>query len=136
MEGYCFVDTVEAYNRLSPLFKEKLEGLKAVHSAVEQANFAIFKRVMSRDIQLKMCIQLLELLLWARKFCMSITVSLEELRVKRRGIFLLVKLLLDHIWKVMTFKLELTGNQTRWLYLITELLVTLPFLILILLIQD
>ena len=38
--------------------------------------------------------------------------------------------------KVMTFKLELTGNQTRWLYLITELLVTLPFLILILLIQD
>ena len=32
-----FVDTVEAYNRLSPLFKRKLEGLKAVHSAVEQA---------------------------------------------------------------------------------------------------
>ena len=26
--GYCFADTVEAYNRLSPLFKEKLEGVE------------------------------------------------------------------------------------------------------------
>jgi sulfonate dioxygenase len=33
-----FASTVEAYNRLSPLFKERLHGLKAVHSAFEQAN--------------------------------------------------------------------------------------------------
>lgn len=33
-----FADTVEAYNRLSPLFRERLHGLKAVHSAIEQAN--------------------------------------------------------------------------------------------------
>jgi sulfonate dioxygenase len=32
-----FANAVEAYNRLSPLFQERLHGLKAVHSAVEQA---------------------------------------------------------------------------------------------------
>ncbi len=32
-----FVDTQEAYERLSPLFQEKLAGLTAVHSAYEQA---------------------------------------------------------------------------------------------------
>jgi sulfonate dioxygenase len=32
-----FVDQVEAYKRLSPGFKERLHGLKAVHSGVEQA---------------------------------------------------------------------------------------------------
>ncbi|KAK0609570.1 alpha-ketoglutarate-dependent taurine dioxygenase [Bombardia bombarda] len=32
-----FVDGVEAYNRLSPAFQERLHGLKAVHSGVEQA---------------------------------------------------------------------------------------------------
>ncbi|KAK4158068.1 hypothetical protein C8A00DRAFT_39620 [Chaetomidium leptoderma] len=33
-----FVDAVEAYRRLSPLFRERLHGLRATHSAVEQAN--------------------------------------------------------------------------------------------------
>lgn len=33
-----FVDAAEAYRRLSPLFQERLHGLKANHSAVEQAN--------------------------------------------------------------------------------------------------
>ncbi|KAK3373133.1 hypothetical protein B0T24DRAFT_528003 [Lasiosphaeria ovina] len=33
-----FVDAVEAYNRLSPAFQQRLHGLRAVHSAVEQAN--------------------------------------------------------------------------------------------------
>ncbi|KAH8691478.1 alpha-ketoglutarate-dependent taurine dioxygenase [Talaromyces proteolyticus] len=32
-----FTDTVQAYNRLSPEFKKRLHGLRAVHSAVEQA---------------------------------------------------------------------------------------------------
>ncbi|KAJ5801871.1 uncharacterized protein N7503_004321 [Penicillium pulvis] len=32
-----FVDQVEAYKRLSPAIKERLHGLKAVHSGVEQA---------------------------------------------------------------------------------------------------
>ncbi|KAK3686229.1 hypothetical protein B0T22DRAFT_243209 [Podospora appendiculata] len=32
-----FADAVEAYNRLSPAFQRRLHGLKAVHSAVEQA---------------------------------------------------------------------------------------------------
>jgi taurine dioxygenase/sulfonate dioxygenase len=32
-----FSDCVEAYNRLSPKFKKMIEGLKAVHSSVEQA---------------------------------------------------------------------------------------------------
>ncbi|KAL2129180.1 hypothetical protein VTI74DRAFT_8108 [Chaetomium olivicolor] len=36
-----FVDAVEAYNRLSPLFRERLHGLKATHSAIEQANSSI-----------------------------------------------------------------------------------------------
>ena len=31
-----FVDQVEAYNRLSPAFRERLHGLKAVHSGIEQ----------------------------------------------------------------------------------------------------
>ncbi|KAJ5226433.1 hypothetical protein N7468_007658 [Penicillium chermesinum] len=33
----AFVNQVEAYNRLSPALKERLHGLKAVHSGVEQA---------------------------------------------------------------------------------------------------
>ncbi|MCJ1377941.1 hypothetical protein MMC17_001037 [Xylographa soralifera] len=32
-----FVDMVEAYNRLSPSFQQRLHGLKAIHSGVEQA---------------------------------------------------------------------------------------------------
>ena len=35
-----FVDQVEAYRRLSPAFQERLHGLKAVHSGVEQAESA------------------------------------------------------------------------------------------------
>jgi sulfonate dioxygenase len=35
-----FVDAAEAYNRLSPLFQERLHGLKATHSGVEQVNAA------------------------------------------------------------------------------------------------
>lgn len=36
-----FANAVEAYNRLSPLFQERLHGLKAVHSAVEQAQASV-----------------------------------------------------------------------------------------------
>ncbi|KAK3903286.1 putative alpha-ketoglutarate-dependent sulfonate dioxygenase [Staphylotrichum tortipilum] len=36
-----FVDAVEAYNRLSPAFQQRLHGLKATHSAVEQANASL-----------------------------------------------------------------------------------------------
>ena len=36
-----FANAVEAYNRLSPLFQERLHGLKATHSAVEQASGSI-----------------------------------------------------------------------------------------------
>ncbi|ANB14845.1 Jlp1p [Sugiyamaella lignohabitans] len=35
-----FADTVEIYNRLSPEFKKRLHGLKAIHSAHEQAEFS------------------------------------------------------------------------------------------------
>ncbi|KAL7275723.1 hypothetical protein RUND412_001306 [Rhizina undulata] len=35
-----FLSQVEAYNRLSPAFQQRLEGLTAVHSAHEQAEFA------------------------------------------------------------------------------------------------
>ncbi|KAI1426577.1 hypothetical protein F5Y12DRAFT_270856 [Xylaria sp. FL1777] len=35
-----FTNAVEAYNRLSPLFKERLHGLKAAHSGVEQVAVA------------------------------------------------------------------------------------------------
>ncbi|KAI9896136.1 hypothetical protein N3K66_009036 [Trichothecium roseum] len=35
-----FVDAVQAYRRLSPLFQERLHGLKATHSGVEQVNAA------------------------------------------------------------------------------------------------
>ena len=36
-----FANAVEAYNRLSPLLQERLHGLRAVHSAVEQANASV-----------------------------------------------------------------------------------------------
>ncbi|KAJ9241040.1 hypothetical protein DTO169E5_3735 [Paecilomyces variotii] len=36
----AFVDQAEAYNRLSPAIKERLHGLKAVHSGFEQAEFS------------------------------------------------------------------------------------------------
>ncbi|KAL9709560.1 hypothetical protein Ac2012v2_007299 [Leucoagaricus gongylophorus] len=35
-----FLSQVEAYNRLSPEFRRRLEGLRAVHSAVEQADYS------------------------------------------------------------------------------------------------
>lgn len=35
-----FGNQVEAYNRLSPALKERLHGLKAVHSGIEQADFS------------------------------------------------------------------------------------------------
>jgi len=35
-----FLSQVEAYNRLSPEFQKRLEGLRAVHSAVHQAEFS------------------------------------------------------------------------------------------------
>lgn len=35
-----FVDAVTAYKRLSPLFQERLHGLKATHSGIEQVNAA------------------------------------------------------------------------------------------------
>jgi sulfonate dioxygenase len=35
-----FVNQVEAYNRLSPAFRERLHGLQATHSGVEQAEFS------------------------------------------------------------------------------------------------
>lgn len=35
-----FLSQVEAYNRLSPEFRKRLEGLTAVHSAVEQAEYS------------------------------------------------------------------------------------------------
>lgn len=34
------MDAVEAYNRLSPVFQERLHGLQAVHSGIEQVNAA------------------------------------------------------------------------------------------------
>lgn len=43
-----FVDAVEAYNRLSPLFQERLHGLKATHSAVEQANASLARGGINR----------------------------------------------------------------------------------------
>lgn len=36
-----FVDAAEAYKRLSPLFQERLHGLQAVHSGIEQVNAAV-----------------------------------------------------------------------------------------------
>jgi sulfonate dioxygenase len=36
----AFTNTEEVYNRLSPEFRKRLEGLKAVHSAEEQAEFS------------------------------------------------------------------------------------------------
>ncbi|KAK4122735.1 TauD-domain-containing protein [Parathielavia appendiculata] len=38
-----FANAVEAYNRLSPLFQRRLHGLKARHSAVEQANDSVLR---------------------------------------------------------------------------------------------
>jgi sulfonate dioxygenase len=36
-----FVNAAEAYNRLSPLFRQRLHGLRATHSAVEQAHASL-----------------------------------------------------------------------------------------------
>ena len=35
-----FTDATEAYKRLSPALQERLHGLKAIHSGIEQANFS------------------------------------------------------------------------------------------------
>ncbi|KAM7207171.1 hypothetical protein V8F20_002437 [Naviculisporaceae sp. PSN 640] len=43
-----FVDAVEAYNRLSPLFQERLHGLKATHSGIEQVNAAVARGSINR----------------------------------------------------------------------------------------
>lgn len=43
-----FVDAVTAYNRLSPLFQERLHGLKATHSGIEQVNAAAARNSIKR----------------------------------------------------------------------------------------
>jgi sulfonate dioxygenase len=43
-----FVDAVQAYKRLSPLFQERLHGLKATHSGVEQVNAAVARGSIKR----------------------------------------------------------------------------------------
>ena len=43
-----FVNTAEAYQRLSPAFRERLHGLKAVHSGIEQAESARAKESVVR----------------------------------------------------------------------------------------
>ncbi|KJZ72752.1 hypothetical protein HIM_07827 [Hirsutella minnesotensis 3608] len=43
-----FVDAVQAYRRLSPLFQERLHGLTATHSGIEQVNAAAFKASIKR----------------------------------------------------------------------------------------
>ncbi|ORY59742.1 uncharacterized protein BCR38DRAFT_488758 [Pseudomassariella vexata] len=43
-----FVNGVEAYNRLSPLFQERLHGLKATHSGIEQVAAAVARGSINR----------------------------------------------------------------------------------------
>lgn len=43
-----FVDAVTAYKRLSPLFQERLHGLKATHSGIEQVNAAAARASIKR----------------------------------------------------------------------------------------
>ncbi|KAF4119912.1 sulfonate dioxygenase [Geosmithia morbida] len=43
-----FCNGVEAYNRLSPFFKERLHGLHAVHSGIEQVNASVAKGSIKR----------------------------------------------------------------------------------------
>ena len=46
----CFVNQAEAYRRLSPEFQKRLHGLKAVHSAHEQAQNALARgSIVRRD---------------------------------------------------------------------------------------
>ncbi len=43
-----FANTVEAYKRLSPLFQERLHGLQATHSGIEQVNANVAKGSIKR----------------------------------------------------------------------------------------
>lgn len=43
-----FSNAVEAYNRLSPLFQERLHGLRAVHSGIEQVDASVRKGSIKR----------------------------------------------------------------------------------------
>jgi len=43
-----FANAVEAYNRLSPLFQQRLHGLQAVHSGIEQVNANVAKGSIKR----------------------------------------------------------------------------------------
>ncbi|KAI0380398.1 TauD-domain-containing protein [Hypomontagnella monticulosa] len=43
-----FVNAAEAYNRLSPLFQERLHGLKATHSGIEQVNASMARNSIKR----------------------------------------------------------------------------------------
>lgn len=43
-----FVDAAEAYRRLSPLMQERLHGLQAVHSGIEQVNAAVSRGSIKR----------------------------------------------------------------------------------------
>lgn len=43
-----FTNAVEAYNRLSPLFQERLHGLQAIHSGIEQVQAAVARGSINR----------------------------------------------------------------------------------------
>lgn len=102
-----FVDTVEAYNRLSPLFKEKLEGLKAVHSAVEQANFAIFKKGHVKRHPVENMHPIVRTTPLGQKVLYvnnGFTRRIEGLKEEESSY--LLNFLLDHIWKGHDFQIR------------------------------
>lgn len=102
-----FASTTEAYNRLSPLFKEKLEGLKAVHSAVDQANLAIFKKGVVKREPVENIHPVIRTTPLGQKVLYvnnGFTKRIEGLKEEESTY--LLKFLLDHIWKGHDFQIR------------------------------
>lgn len=102
-----FASTTEAYNRLSPLFREKLEGLKAVHSAVDQANLAVFKKGVVKRHPVENVHPVIRTTPLGQKVLYvnnGFTKRIEGLKEEESAV--LLKFLLDHIWKGHDFQIR------------------------------
>ncbi|RCK64419.1 Alpha-ketoglutarate-dependent sulfonate dioxygenase [Candida viswanathii] len=102
-----FASNTEAYERLSPLLRERLEGLKAVHSGVDQANLAVFKKGVVKRHPVENTHPIIRTTPLGQKVLYvnnGFTKRIEGLKEEESSV--LLKFLLEHVWKGHDFQIR------------------------------
>jgi len=105
-----FLSQVEAYNRLSPEFKKRLEGLRAVHSAVSQAEDSIKRRglVLREPIETEHPVVRVHPATGEKALYVNQGFTRRIVGYKREESEYLLKFLFDHIAKGADFQIRAT----------------------------